>query len=411
MQQDANAKGPANAELPNRILVVDDDPTVAKGLGASLSRYKIGVQGAPNLETALYLYNQNRFDVVLVELEFGELPGLALIQKWRNHEFIEKRSAGFVLMCGKKRTSGEDQLARELSDIEMINKPFTPIQILPVLGRCVATHAQLFSFNEMKYKTVDFFVQRNDYNKAIDHVKKCIPKVGQRGIELLVELYEKADRKAEALTMVNSLVSKNPHNIDLLNRQGRLLLSMERWQEAKMSLEQADKVAPGNIERVNTLVDLYLKLQTPEAAVEKMKETVKLHPEMKDMKFEMFGKLYDHGFDDHALAYGKASAEPMEVVRFYNNKGVAMSKARDENGAILQYKRALKFFPEFKENYRIHYNIALACLNKKSIESYKEARVSLTKCLTLSPEFDKARKTLALVETTLQKAAQQQVAS
>ena len=64
--------------LPTKILIVDDDPAVAQGLDEPLSKYQIKVDKASNLETALYLFNTNRYDVCLVEVEFAPLPGLAL---------------------------------------------------------------------------------------------------------------------------------------------------------------------------------------------------------------------------------------------------------------------------------------------------------------------------------------------
>jgi hypothetical protein len=36
-------------------------------------------------------------------------------------------------------------------------------------------------------------------------------------------------------------------------------------------------------------------------------------------KFFLFEKFFDHGFDDHAVSFGKAHAQPIEIVRHYNN--------------------------------------------------------------------------------------------
>ena len=45
--------------------------------------------------------------------------------------------------------------------------------------------------------------------------------------------------------------------------------------------------------------------------------------------------------------------------------------------STVRYQRALRFFPQFKENYRIHYNIALAHCQLKTRVAYEEA----LKCL------------------------------
>src|SRR5688572_11657478 len=88
--------------LPAKVLVVDDDPSVSLSLEDPLSRYSIKVEKATTLETALYLFNTQRYDVALVEMEFGPLPGLALVQKWRAHEVIDKRTTAIVITSGNK---------------------------------------------------------------------------------------------------------------------------------------------------------------------------------------------------------------------------------------------------------------------------------------------------------------------
>ncbi len=97
--------------LPTKILIVDDDPAVAQGLDEPLSKYQIKVDKASNLDTALYLFNTNRYDVCLIEVEFAPLPGLALVQKWRMHEVSEKRSTAFVMMSGNKTLGNNEGLS------------------------------------------------------------------------------------------------------------------------------------------------------------------------------------------------------------------------------------------------------------------------------------------------------------
>ena len=117
----------------------------------------------------------------------------------------------------------------------------------------------------------------------------------------------------------------------------------------------------------------------------------------------MYSKLFNEGFDEHAVKFGKDTANPMEIVRHYNNKGVMLSKQDNREGAIAEYNRALQFYPKFKENYRIHYNIALALTNTKNRESFTKAREELLRCLKLSPNFEKAKNTLEIVERALNK--------
>jgi tetratricopeptide (TPR) repeat protein len=85
----------------------------------------------------------------------------------------------------------------------------------------------------------------------------------------------------------------------------------------------------------------------------------------------------------------------MEVVRHYNNKGVLLAKDGKVKEAIEEYTRALRFFPEFKENFRIYYNLALAHLQLKTAEDIKSAETFLKRALELEPTFEKAKASLA----------------
>jgi len=398
---DAWKAGPSGG-LPSKVLIVDDDPTITKYFEEQLKKFNVNILKANNLETAMYLFNQNRFEVAIVELEFGELPGLALIQKWRNHDVLEKRATGFVVMAGQQRTQGEINLIREMGDVELVSKPVNMPQLIPILTRLLLRRREQMAFGEFKQKIIEPFVRAGELKKAIAATERKLAEFGQPGQELLFELLTKAGESERCLTLVDAMLQKQPNNAALLNSKGSMLMKAGKYKEAAVILEQVDKIAPGHIERINEMATLYLHLNKPDASVAKMKELVALNPEKEDVKFQMFSKLYDFGFDEHAQALGKETAKPTEIVRHYNNKGVIMSKNADREGALKEYARALKFYPKFKENYRIYYNIALALIARKSIEGYKEAAENLQKCLELSPDFDKGKKTLEAVHRAIE---------
>ncbi len=387
-----NAQAP---KLPGKILIIDDDPAFLNGVEQMFARHQITVMKASSLDSALYLYNQNRFDVVLIELDFGPLPGLAFIQKWRQHDISEKRFTGFIVMASNQRNTGQDGLAKELEDIEIIQKPFKDIQILPVLIKAVAIKQKLMAFGEFKEKIVTPYLKSGNSQKAIDKVQGMIPQLGDKGRRLLLDIYEGESRWQDTLDSALGLLETKQNDINLNNTAGRMYMKLGKFSLAKPFIEKADQLAPQNINRLNELATLYLKLKEPDKSVERFKELVKLNPEQPDYKFEVFKKLYDAGYDEHAISFGKEVANPMEIVRHYNNKGVMLAKEGKISDAIEEYNRALKFYPTFKENYRIYYNLALAHLQLKTAEDMKKAEIYLTKVLELEPNFEKAKAGLA----------------
>jgi len=389
--------------MPNKVLLVDEDPGIARALEEPLARYNVKIDKATTLETVLYLFNTNRYEVAVVSIDFAPMVGLALVQRWRSHEIVDKRSCAFIMLKGNKSLGNNEGLIKELGDIEVLSKPFGLIQVLPYLSRGMATRQRLSSFFELQERVINYFQKTKDFAKAAELVQKKLPELGAKGLTLLYDLYDKADKKEEALGLVGPMLEKDPSNIVLLNAKGRLLMQLGRFEEAKAALAQADSFAPQNIDRLNSLVGAYLELKEPDAAVQKMKEILKLGPDQPEEKFGMFAKLFDHGFDKHAVQFGKDAAKPMEIVRHYNNKGVMLSKDGESGDALSEYQRAIQFFPQFKENYRIHYNIALAQAKFKTREALIEAQKSLNKCLELCPDFDKAKITLEQIEKSLTK--------
>ncbi len=391
--------------LPSKILIVDTDPTVPAGLKGPLDRHGVKVLGASDLETAMYLFNQNRIEVAIVELAFEKLPGLVLIQRWRGHEMSEKRFTGFIVSTGnaKDKATEDILLLKELRDIEIIEKPLSVPSILSYLSRAKSTRARALKMEEVKSNMFALARQNGKFDKAVSMIQSSMTDMGVRGQKMLIELYESHQKYPEALAIVDQILQADPNNIGAINDKGRLLLKMGNTQEALKFMERADKAAPDNIERINDMATMYLKMNQPKNAVEKMKQMIDYHPDKPDLKFDMFSKLYDFGYDEQAQTLCEETTSPMEVVRYYNNKGVALAKAGNIEGALTEYERSLKFYPKFKENYRILYNIALAHLGKKTKSSYVTALDYVNKCLEMKPTFDKAINTKASIVAALKK--------
>ena len=389
------------AKMPNKILLIDDDEAVGKSLANQMRRHQIKVEATTNLESASYLFNQQRFEVAIIEIGFADLPGLALVQKWRAHEQRERANIGIIMSSGKSLTTEHQALMKELGDLELLSKPFGPAQVLPALSRALTNQKRSVAYADVKSRIVDFYSKTGNFEKASTEVQKRLGELGPRGLHTLYELYEKAGRFEDALTLVGKLISKNPEDLALRQAEGRLQLRLGNLAEAQATFEQIDKQAPGNIERLNSMAATYIQAGDPDATSETYGKIVALSPEQPDLKFEMCSELHKHGHEAHAVAFGKQYAKPMEVVRFYNNKGVMLSKSGDREAALTEYSRALQFFPKFRENYRIYYNIALAIAQVKTRASYEEAQHNLEQCLKLRPDFEKAKNTLAQVQKTL----------
>lgn len=66
-----------------RVLLVEDDPEIARRLAAALAEASFVVERAGDGETGLLLGRTNDFDAVVLDLGLPRLPGLEVLKQWR----------------------------------------------------------------------------------------------------------------------------------------------------------------------------------------------------------------------------------------------------------------------------------------------------------------------------------------
>jgi len=381
------------SELPKRILYATSELAGTQEVFSFLEKQGVKVSTAVDLSTCLYHLNNSVIEVAVIQSEFPELRGLAIAQRIRAHQIPDKAMTGIVLIQGRKDIpKGDSMLAVELGGVENIAYPFKGVQLIPYLQRVYAWRRQELAFFELNSKVIAYHRKAGSFDKALEAVKKKIPELGAKGPQLMIELYKDANRFDEALALVDGLIARSDkEDIRLINTRGMLLLKLGRMDEAKEVLEKADKLAPDNIQRLESMADVYLEKNDPDSALKAMSKVVKMKPDQPEGKFGMFDKLCKRGFAEHARKLCQETTLPEEIVRHYNNKGVLLAKEGSVDVAMASYEQALIFFPNHKENYKIHFNMALAHINAKKPDSMARARVALKKVLDLEPEFEKGK--------------------
>lgn len=379
---------------PKKILIIDSETLSAAEHKTFLEKQGMSVVTAPDYTSGLYLFNQNVIEVALVSLELEGMSGLTIVQKFRANENILKKFAGIILMSKSRERDATDMNAcKELGGIEIVAKPFKTVTILGHLQKTFAKRNLDIAVAEFKEKVLNYHREKQDFDKAIEAVKKKMPELGSKGPELLLNVYEESGKFEEALKFTDGMMARPEFKADirLTNTKGRLLMKLGKFAEAKEFFEVADKMAPHNLERISQMAKMYLELKEPNKSVSKYKELIEMTPENKDVKFDMFAQMQEHGFEAEAVQFCQETTGPAEVVKHYNNKGVILAKSNDQTGALKSYEDALKFYPQFSENYRIHYNLALGLLKSTQADRVPKAIAALEKALQLSPDYDKAK--------------------
>jgi CheY-like chemotaxis protein/anti-sigma regulatory factor (Ser/Thr protein kinase) len=124
----ADLSEPRQALRGRRVLVVEDDPEVAKLIVAQLEPYEVETRIAVTGDEALNLLMQERFDAVTLDILLGSTDGFEVLRAIRNDSELRKTPVIVVSVM-----AGEDALAAEWS----VNKPIDADELTDAIGSAI----------------------------------------------------------------------------------------------------------------------------------------------------------------------------------------------------------------------------------------------------------------------------------
>jgi EAL domain-containing protein (putative c-di-GMP-specific phosphodiesterase class I) len=129
------------AERMARVLLVDDDPLVLRGIGRVLRQRGYDVTTATNGHDATTLVDQHNFDVVLSDIAMPGMDGLQLLREVRARDL----SVPIVLITGTPAVSSAVQ-ALDLGAFNYLTKPIEMDAVERVIEKATRVHRMaLFS--------------------------------------------------------------------------------------------------------------------------------------------------------------------------------------------------------------------------------------------------------------------------
>lgn len=109
--------------MDKRILIVDDEPAIVKGLQFSLKQEGYEVDAAIDGEEAVEKFLQNSYDLVVLDVMLPRLNGLGVLQQ------IRERSSLPVIMLTAKGEDMDKILGLEYGADDYITKPFNILEL------------------------------------------------------------------------------------------------------------------------------------------------------------------------------------------------------------------------------------------------------------------------------------------
>jgi two-component system, OmpR family, KDP operon response regulator KdpE len=121
-----------------RILVVDDDPQIRRVMRVTLSGHGYEVDDARNGESAQEKLRENRFDLVLLDMNMPGIGGLETCRAIRSHSEIA------IIMLTVRDDETDKIQALDAGADDYVTKPFNPPELLAriraALRRTPSTH-------------------------------------------------------------------------------------------------------------------------------------------------------------------------------------------------------------------------------------------------------------------------------
>ena len=106
-----------------RVLVVDDEPTVREVIASYLSRDGLEVVEAPDGRSALAILSHTRFDLLVLDLMLPDISGLDVLRQARRTTDVP------VIVLTGRSDEPDRVLGLELGADDYMSKPFSPREL------------------------------------------------------------------------------------------------------------------------------------------------------------------------------------------------------------------------------------------------------------------------------------------
>lgn len=120
------------------VLVVDDDGPFLEVAERSLRQHDYRVLTARSGPDAISLLMSHRVDLVLLDVCMPDMNGFALLEIMR---FIPRLVQVPVILCSGDLSPAERERAQHLGVAEILNKPFSPSEMVSAVASAMAQTA------------------------------------------------------------------------------------------------------------------------------------------------------------------------------------------------------------------------------------------------------------------------------
>jgi CheY-like chemotaxis protein len=126
--------------MSHRILVAEDNAAMANVVKFALEKASHHVTVARDGQIAWKAVQQQPFDLIVADEQMPNMTGRELCQTMRAHEGLA--AIPFILVTAKRWEIDMETLAADFGITQLLAKPFSPAELVEVVGVILATSQQ-----------------------------------------------------------------------------------------------------------------------------------------------------------------------------------------------------------------------------------------------------------------------------
>ena len=109
--------------MPKKILIVDDEPLIVKGLKYSLEQDNYEIDSAADGEEAISKFFAGQYDLILLDVMLPKIEGMEVCQRIREHSNVP------IIMLTAKGDDMDKILGLEFGADDYMTKPFNILEV------------------------------------------------------------------------------------------------------------------------------------------------------------------------------------------------------------------------------------------------------------------------------------------
>ena len=351
-------------------------------------------------ESALEQMVQRQTHFLIINWRLTPMPGMVFLQKVRQSPKF--RFVPTVILS--KQMAGPDlRLATELGLKSILPVGADPADIKKAISALIEAEEKLHP-DFVKLRAAAQLVMEGKSDEALPLLAEChksMPK-SPEAARLLGEVLSNREDWQAAEVVIEPAHIANEADVNLAQILAKIYSRTGRQKEAIQLLGQLSEYSPLNISTLLGLGQAFEQDGNAEKAKAAFSQARTLDPDDAEASSGLGRIAVGEGKYEEALQYFKDPKSNGEIVRIFNNSGVAAVHKGDLPRAFECYRAAISMLVDNPNLYRVRYNLGLALRSQGEL---LEAFNVFVECIE-TPIAEKAYASLRRVSQELEKAGQ-----